>query len=326
MRTRQPPRFVLGLLAAGLVVAAWLSLGAGASGFRPGALGDLFAGDEIVAVLRAPRMVLGAITGASLALAGAAMQTVLHNDLADPYVLGLAGGASAGAALSLALLPSWPPGPAAALGALAAAALVRRLGGRPNDGDRARLILAGVAVGAALASVTGLVVVLAPADRLLRSLTFWLFGGLGTPAASALIFPAAIFVAALAFLRRHAERLDRLLLGDDTAASLGVDVDRFGTTVSVAAVVLTASAVAAGGLIGFVGLMAPHVARQLVGPRHQHLLLAAPLLGAILLLASDTFARTAFAPIEVPVGLLTACVGGPFFLWLLQRRPAWTRC
>jgi iron complex transport system permease protein len=322
LSAQRAPALVLGLLLAALLVALWLGLGAGAAGWRPLALQDLWRGDEIVAVLRGPRVALAAITGASLALSGIAMQTVLQNDLADPYVLGLAGGASAGAALSLALAPSWPPGPAAAAGAAAAAVVVRALAGH-SGGDRARLILAGVAVGSALASVTGLVVVLAPADRLLRTLTFWLFGGMGTPNAAALLVPAAILLLALCTMQLRAERMDRLLLGDDVATSLGIDVRRFSATLSLLAVLLTASAVSVAGLIGFVGLMAPHVARQLLGPRHRSLLPAAALIGAVLLVGSDTLARTAFAPIEVPVGLLTAALGGPFFLWLLQRRSPW---
>jgi iron complex transport system permease protein len=323
MRPAAPVWF--GLLATALLLALWLGLGAGASGWRPLALRDLWQGDEIVAVLRGPRVALGAITGASLALAGLAMQTVLQNDLADPYVLGLAGGASAGAALSLALCPSWPPGPAAAGGASAATAIVRILGGRGGI-DRARLILAGVAVGSVLASVTGLVVVLTPADRLLRTMNFWLFGGLGTPTLATLALPGTILALALGFTWRHAERMDRLLLGDDAATGLGVDVRRFAGWLSLAAVLLTASAVAVAGLVGFVGLMAPHVARRLVGPRHRRLIPAATLLGATLLVGADTLARTAFAPIEVPVGLLTASLGGPLFLWLLQRRTTWSPC
>ena len=317
--------WILALLAAALLAVLWLGLGAGATGWRGLALRDLWRGDEIVAVLRGPRVALAAITGASLALSGIAMQTVVQNDLADPYVLGLAGGASAGAALSLALEPALPPGPAAAAGAAGAAVLVRTLVGR-SGGDRARLILAGVAVGSALASVTGLVVVLAPADRLLRALTFWLFGGMGTPSARALAAPSAILLLALAVMVFYAERMDRLLLGDDVAASLGIDVRRFAALLSLLAVLLTASAVSVAGLIGFVGLMAPHVARQLVGPRHRFLVPAAALVGSILLVGSDTLARTAFSPIEVPVGLLTAALGGPFFLWLLQRRAPWVQC
>jgi iron complex transport system permease protein len=319
---------VFGVLVGALLLALWLGLGAGAAGWRGLALRDLWRGDEIVAVLRGPRVALGAITGASLALAGVAMQTVLQNDLADPYILGLAGGASAGAAVSLALAPGLPPGPGAAAGATAATAIVRVLGG--HDGqmgmDRTRLILAGIAVGSVLTSVTGLVVVLAPAERVMRSLTFWLFGGMGTPVPRALIVPAVILLVALAYLALRSERMDRLLLGDDAAVGLGVDVRRFAGILSLLAVSLTASAVATAGLIGFVGLVAPHVARRLVGPRHARLIPAAALLGATLLVGADTLARTAFSPIEVPVGLLTAALGGPLFLWLLQRRTTWSPC
>jgi iron complex transport system permease protein len=300
-----------------LVAALLVGLHAGASGFRAGALRDLWAGEEIVTVLRAPRVALAGLVGASLALSGIAMQAVLRNDLADPYVLGIAGGASAGAVASLALAPGWPPGPAAAAGAALATALVRLLGGRLRD--PARLVLAGVAVGALLASATGLVVVLAPAENLVRSLTFWLFGGLGAPAAGSLVLPVVLLLASAAFFYRRAERLDRLLLGDDAARALGVDVERLRRVLLGLAVALTASAVAAAGLIGFVGLVAPHLSRRLVGPGHRALVPAAALVGATLLVLADTAARTAFAPREVPVGLLTAVLGAPVFLWLLGR-------
>jgi iron complex transport system permease protein len=306
------------VLCTALGAALLLGLHAGASGFRAGALRDLLAGEEIVALLRAPRVALAGLTGASLSLAGIAMQALLRNDLADPYVLGIAGGASAGAVISLALAPGLPPGPAAAAGAAAATALVRGVGGRLQD--PARLVLAGVAVGAMLASATGLVVVLAPGEHLVRSVTFWLFGGLGAPAPGALLMPALLLLAALGFLRARAERLDRLLLGDDAARALGVDVHRLRRLLLLLAVALTAAAVAAAGLIGFVGLVAPHLARRLVGPGHRALVPAAALVGATLLVLADTAARTAFAPREVPVGLLTAALGAPVFLWLLGRR------
>jgi iron complex transport system permease protein len=149
---------------------------------------------------------------------------------------------------------------------------------------------------------------------------------MGTPGPRALIAPAAILLTALVYLGLRSERMDRLLLGDDAANGLGVDVRRFAGILSLLAVLLTASAVATAGLIGFIGLVAPHVARRLVGPRHRNLVPAAALLGATLLVAADTLARTAFSPIEVPVGLLTAALGGPLFLWLLQRRTAWSPC
>ncbi len=310
------------LLALALVVffAAVGGLAVGASGVRWDLLSALLGGDEVVATLRGPRVLLAALTGAELALAGLAMQAVLRNDLADPYVLGVSGGASLAAVASLALWPGLPPGPAAALGAAAATGLVRGLAG-PAPGS-SRLILTGVAVGSLLASVTGLVLVLAPAERLLRSAFFWLFGGFGTPGLAAALVPAVALGLALAWMHGRAERLDRLALGDDVATSLGVDVARLRRVALLVAVLLTASAVAAAGLIGFVGLIAPHAARRLVGAKHRRLVGVSALLGAALVMLADTAARTAFQPREVPVGLLTAGVGGPLFLYLLARRQA----
>lgn len=295
-----------------LVAALGVALAAGPAGWRsPWPL------DDVMLELRAPRALLAAIVGASLAVAGVAMQALLHNALAEPYVLGLSGGASAGAVASLALCPALPPGVAAAAGAAGAAAIVRALSRGPYDPSR--LILAGVAVGSLLASITGLVLALAPGERLLRSTTFWLFGGLGTPLWPMLVIPALLLVAITTWLVTRAERLDRLALGHDVATSLGVDVLRLRRVTLLAAVALTAAAVAAAGLVGFVGLVAPHAARRWVGARHRQLLPVAALGGAILVTSADVAARTAFAPREVPLGLLTAAVGGPFFLWQLQR-------
>jgi len=274
---------------------------------------------EMIGELRAPRVVLGALVGAALAVAGVVMQAVLHNDLADPYVLGISGGASAAAVASLALAPGVAPGPAAAAGAAGAAVLVRGLARGPHDPTR--LLLAGVAVGSMLASATGMILVLAPDSQLLRSTTSWLFGGLGTPRWSALIAPALAVVIAVAWLSAQATRIDRLTLGADVAAALGVAVARVRRRLLIVAVVLTALAVSAAGLVGFVGLIAPHAARRLVGPCHRHLIALAALAGAWLVMAADTLARTAFAPRELPVGLVTASLGGPLFLWQLQRGP-----
>jgi iron complex transport system permease protein len=295
--------------------AALLALCVGAAG-----LAAPWPGSELVVELRAPRVALAAIVGASLALSGVAMQALLHNELADPYVLGLSGGASAGAVTSLALLPGLPAGPAAAAGAACAALLVRGLARGPHDATR--LLLAGVAVSALLGSATGLVLVLAPADRLLRSASYWLFGGFGTPRWSALLVPAPLLAAAFAFLLSRAEQLDRLTLGADTAVALGVDVARLRSAALLCAVALTAAAVGAAGLVGFVGLIAPHAARRWVGAPHRRMLPVAALGGALLLITADALARTAFAPREVPVGLVTAAVGGPLFLHQLRRSGA----
>jgi iron complex transport system permease protein len=312
---------VFAALALACLAAIALGMAAGASGWRADIVSALAAGDEILTSLRAPRVLLAALTGGSLALAGVCMQAVLRNDLADPYILGMAGGASSGAVISLASWPGLPPGPAAAVGAAAATALVRGLVRGPHQ--PARLLLAGVAVGAVLASLSGLVLVLAPSERLLRSTTYWLFGGLGTPSFAALVVPALALAVALALLYPRAERLDRLALGDDIAASLGTDPRALRRIALGAGVALTAVAVSAGGLIGFVGLIAPHAARRLVGSSHRAAIPAAALLGAVLVTLADTVARTSFAPREVPLGLVTALVGGPLFLWLVGRSRAW---
>jgi iron complex transport system permease protein len=307
-------RLAIPVLMLGCLAVALVTLAVGPSGWRSPVP---WRWDEVMMELRAPRVLLAGVVGASLAVAGAAMQVLLQNELADPYILGLSGGASAGAVASLALWPGLPPGPAAAAGAAGAATVVRALARGPYDPTR--LLLAGVAVGSLLASATGLIVVLAPADRLLRSATFWLFGGFGTPRWSTLVLPALLLAVVLAWMLVRAERLDRLTLGQDVAASLGVDVARLRRGVLLASVALTATAVAASGLVGFVGLVAPHAARRWVGAPHRRLLPVVALGGAILVMAADAAARTAFAPREVPVGLLTAAVGGPFFLWQLQR-------
>lgn len=275
---------------------------------------------DTVIALRAPRVLLAALVGASLAVSGVGMQVLLRNDLADPYILGLAGGASVGAVTSLALWPAVPPGPAAAVGALCAAFVVRSMARGPYD--PLRLLLSGVAVSSILGSVTGLLLTLAPAERLLRSATFWLFGGLGIPDFGSLVIPAVVLSCAGAWMWRRGPRLDRLSLGGDIATSLGVDVAATRRAVLLASVCLTAAAVAAAGLVGFVGLLAPHAARLAGGAKHRWLLPIASLGGASLLVSADALARTAFAPREVPVGLLTAALGGPFFLVQLQRASA----
>ena len=304
------PRLALALLAAAVIVLAVVAACAGPAGWRAP-----WQWDAIVLELRAPRVALGAVVGASLALAGLALQVLLCNDLAEPYVLGLSGGASAGAVASLTL-GAFPPGAGAAAGAIAAAALVRRLARGPFD--PARLLLAGIALGAIGSSLTGLLLAAAPPERLLRAATFWLLGGLGTPRWPAVLAPAVVLAVAGAWMLGRAERLDRLGLGADTAMALGVDVPRLRRGVLVAVVALTAATVAVAGMVGFVGLVAPHVARRITGASVRRCLPAAALAGAAMVIAADLVARTAIAPREVPVGLVTALVGGPFFLWQLR--------
>ncbi len=301
--------------------AAAVGLAAGPSGWRWRAVADLLAGDDIIAGLRAPRVALSAAVGACLAVAGVAMQTLLRNELADPYILGVSGGASVGAVASLAAFPALPPGPGAAAGAVGATLLVRAIARGPHD--PVRLLLAGVTVGSLLGGVTGLLCMLAPRASAVRSAMFWLFGGLGTPPWCALAWPVAALVLGGAWLYHRSERLDRLVLGEDVATSLGVAVAPVRRGAFAVAVGLTALAVAVGGLIGFVGLLGPHMARRLVGATHRAALPVAALCGALIVMSADVVARVAFSPREIPVGLVTAMVGGPAFVALLGRAPRW---
>jgi iron complex transport system permease protein len=299
------------------LMAAWLALACGPAGFEFNPFAANLDNFDIIMSLRAPRMVLAAIVGASLAICGLSMQTWLNNDLADPWILGLSGGAASGAVLSLVLFPDLPAGPGAALGTLLAAWLVWAL----NRGQyqQSRLLLAGFTTGSLLSSLTGLILVLNPSSRLMRSATFWLFGGLGIPVWLDLLLPGGLFVLSLAWMLFRSGRFDRLTLGADTALSLGVDIKTMQRGILITTVSLAAAVVSVSGLIGFVGLLAPHVARRLVGGLHHYLILASACCGALMCLLADTIARTAFSPHEVPIGLVTSIIGGPFFLYLLRR-------
>jgi iron complex transport system permease protein len=210
---------------------------------------------------------------------------------------------------------------AAAVGALVSAVLVGAVG-RTGEGllPPTRLLLSGCAVAAVLGALTGFALSVAPQSRAVRATLYWTSGSLGAASLPALAVAACATVVSAIMLGRSAGDLDRLLLGEETAASLGVDVPRLRTLLLVLGAGLTGALVALGGPIGFVGLVAPHFARLWVGATHARLLPYAAGLGAILLLASDTMARAAFAPREIPTGLLTAALGGPFFLWMLRGR------
>lgn len=277
--------------------------------------------DSAVVAMRAPRVVAALVAGAGLALAGVAMQALLRNALAEPFVLGMSGGASLGAVLAVLVWPWFPPAVAASAGALASAVLVGSVG-RTSDGlmPPTRLLLSGCAVAAVLGALTGFALSVAPQSRAVRAALYWTSGSLGAASLPALAVAGAVTVVSGILLAQRAGDLDRLLLGEETAASLGVDVPRLRGLLLVVGAGLTGALVALGGPIGFVGLAAPHLARLWVGATHARLLPYASGLGALLLLISDTMARAAFAPREIPTGLLTAALGGPFFLWMLRSR------
>ena len=276
--------------------------------------------DRVVWIFRTPRVLLAAVVGAGLALAGAALQATVRNVLADPYLLGVASGASLGAVSVLVLGSGAVAGlgvsAAAFVGALAATLVVLALGQRAGKFFPARLILAGVAIAAVLQALTSYLQLQAN-PQALGGLVFWLLGTVAGAEWSDLALPAVAVLISSVWLLGLGGRLNVLLSGDDAATSVGVNVNRLRLQVVVVSAILTGTAVAVAGGIGFVGLMLPHVARMLVGPDHRRMLPVAALLGASFLVLVDLLARTVQAPAELPLGIFTAAVGAPFFLWLL---------
>jgi iron complex transport system permease protein len=303
----------------GLAAVAALALGVlvGPAGFTPDAA------RAIVWQLRLPRALLAFLVGGALATAGASLQALVRNPLADPYLMGLSGGAGLGAVAAIALrLPgAWALPLAAFAGALVALVLVYRLalvGGASLD-PRV-LLLAGVAVGAFAAAVTTAVVSLAEAAEL-RNALLWLWGGLSSASWETVLVLIVWTPLPLSVLYVAARPLDLLTLGEEQAGYLGADVARLKRRVFVAASLLTAAAVAVSGVIGFIGLIVPHLCRLVWGQAHRTLLPAAFVGGGTLLTLADALARTAVAPRELPVGIVTALIGVPTFALLLRR---WT--
>jgi cobalamin transport system permease protein len=285
-------------------------------------LGELTQSD-IVWNLRAPRAILAFLVGGSLGVAGAGLQALVRNPLADPFLLGLSGGAGLGAVVALAthLSGPWALPLAAFVGALGALALVYRMGLVGGAAlDPRILLLGGVAVGAFAAAITTAIVSLADAAEL-RNAFLWLWGGLSAASWDTVLVLALYAPVPLVVLFAAARPLDLLALGEEPARYLGADVERVKRRVYLAASLLTAAAVAVSGVIGFVGLVVPHIARLAWGHRHRALLPAAFIGGGALLVFADTLARTVVAPRELPVGVVTALVGVPVFALLLRR---WT--
>jgi iron complex transport system permease protein len=275
----------------------------------------------IVWQVRLPRVLLGGLAGLALAVAGAAWQGVLRNPLADPYLVGASAGAAIGAAAAILFGvgggAAWSLPLLAFAGSLGAVALVWRLAG---PGSMERLLLAGVAVSSFLSACLSLAM-LARAEAFTQ-LYFWLMGGLAGRGWEHLALLAPYAAVATLGLAAYVPRLNLLGLGEETARGLGVDLARDQRAVVALAALLTAAVVSVCGMIGFVGLVVPHVARLLAGPDLRRMLPVAALLGASLLPAADLVARLAWAPVEIPVGVLTAMLGAPFFLMLLARRGA----
>lgn len=283
----------------------------------------------VLLAVRLPRVLGSVLVGGALASAGVALQALFRNPLADPWLVGVSGGASCGAAsaiLGAALLSPTVAGMfgiamvpiAAFLGALAAAFAVLRLARLGRAPSAVVMLLCGIAVNALASAGTGLLTYLAD-DTQLRRIAFWQLGSLGGITWRSLPVAALLMSMAMLLLIRYARRLDALVLGEAEAGHLGVDPVRLRRRVVALAALGTGAAVALTGIIGFIGLVVPHVARLLFGAAHRRLLPRAALLGATVLTLSDLVARTALAPAELPIGIVTSAFGAPFFLWLLLR-------
>lgn len=317
--------------------AVLLALGTGAVDIPPArVLGALWRGalaepmqdnDAIVWALRLPRVLMACLVGASLACSGAAMQGLFRNPLVEPGLLGVSAGAACGAigmmvlggpllALLPALAASFGVAMAAFAGGLTATLLVYAFGRR--RAGMATLLLAGVAVNAVAMAGIGLLTFLAN-ERQLHDLSFWTLGSLGGTDAKRLSAVALPILVPLVLLSRQARALNALLLGEQEAALLGFRPHRVRVQLVILVALSTGAAVAMCGVIGFVGLLVPHLLRLAWGPDHRLLLPASALAGASLLVVADTIARIIVAPAELPIGVLTALLGGPFFLWLLMR-------
>ncbi|MCW6009592.1 iron ABC transporter permease [Micromonospora sp. CPCC 205371] len=286
-----------------------------------GATGDP-ALDQIVWEFRTPRVVLAAVVGAGLAVTGAVLQTLVANPLADPIVLGFSYGASLGAVLVItvggAALGGVGVSGTAFLGALAAGILVFALGQRAGRLAPTRLVLAGVAVGYVLLSATSFVQLKATPTEL-RTVMFWMLGSVAGAQWDQIPTVTVVVIGGTALVTLFGRRLNALLSGDEAATALGVDVHRLRALLLVVSALLTGTVIAVAGSIGFVGLMIPHLIRLTVGADHRRLLPLTALLGAVYLVLVDLLSRTVNRPNELPLGILTALLGAPVFLWLLRR-------
>ncbi|MCZ8319973.1 MAG: iron ABC transporter permease [Novosphingobium sp.] len=287
--------------------------------------GDRSLESRLITDWRLPRVLAAAAVGALLGIGGCLFQGLFRNPLAEPYLLGSAGGAAAGATIALLVPLGFPQALVlpllAFLGAWGATVLVLLIGRVSGVIDAGGLLLAGVAVAAILGALRSfLMLALSDETVSLQVVLSWVLGGIQTPSPTGLAALAALTTGCLALALTTARGLDLLGLGEDMARGFGLDVKRFVALAILVGSAIVAVAVAFGGLVAFVGLAAPHIGRSIVGPRHRPLILASAFIGAIAVVLADAFARAALPPAEIPLGLITALAGGPFFLLLLARR------
>lgn len=286
--------------------------------------------EAVIWNIRLPRVLLGLLTGAALAVSGAALQGLFRNPLADPGIIGISNGAALLAAATIvlgslvfhliprSLIPFALPA-AAFLGGLITTLLIYRLSWHEGRTVAATLLLAGIAISALTAAITGLFTYLAT-DEQMRTLVFWTLGSLGGASWTSCWLTALCVIPAIFILSKESRALNAMLLGEAEAGFLGFNPERTKMRVVIASALAVGGSVAFCGVIGFVGLVVPHIVRHLIGPDHRFLIPGSALLGATLLTGADIGARTIVAPAELPIGILTALVGAPFFLWLLLKQ------
>lgn len=320
-----------------LLVTLWLSMTIGASGTSLlRALGNLITGQEVALRdkvvlfdIRAPRSLMGMFVGASLAVSGAVMQGLFRNPLADPGIVGISAGAGLGAILAIVMGAALPAVVTevtgyymvpifAFVGGWASTLLLYRVSTRRGRTSVATMLLAGIALGALTGALSGIMTYLAT-DAQLRDMTFWGMGSLAGATWTKLFAAAPLMAVALIAAPALARSLNGLALGEAAAAHMGIEVQRAKNMAILVVACAVGAAVAASGGIGFVGIVVPHLLRLAVGPDHRYLLVNSALLGAALLLIADVISRVIVAPAELPIGIVTAVLGGPVFLWILLR-------
>ena len=335
-RTRRRQARALVLLGPVLAVVIIIAIGVGAVEIRPAQVISILISylgiepfaeftaiqERVLYAIRLPRVVLGALVGAALAVSGAAMQGLFRNPLADPGLLGISSGASLAATASIVLgfsavgIYSLPL--AAFLGAVVTTAIIYLIAQERGRVNVATMLLAGIAINAIGGAMTGLFVYVA-SDVELRTITFWQLGSLSSAGWSSVLTAGPFLLGTIIAMPFLANALNAMLLGESNARHLGVPVDTIKWVIISLVALGVGAGVAVSGMIGFVGLVVPHLIRLWLGPNHRTLLPASALLGAILLILADLLARTVVVPAELPIGIVTAVMGGPFFLWLLLR-------
>ncbi len=336
-RSREANQLTLVLIVV-LFVAVCASLAIGASGTSLwSALWDFVQGRELTLRdrvvlwdIRLPRTLLGALVGAALAVSGATMQGLFRNPLADPGLIGVSAGAGFGAIVAIVLggllplalqniLGYYLVPLAAFVGSWISTLILYRVSTRSGRTSVATMLLAGIALGALTGAISGLLVYIAD-DTQLRTLTFWGMGSIAGATWSKLLAALPLMAAALVAAPFITKGLNGLALGEAAASHMGIEVQRTKNVAILAVAAAVGAAVAVSGGIGFVGIVVPHLLRLAVGPDHRYLLRNSALLGAALLLVADIISRMIIAPAELPIGIIMAVIGGPFFLWILLRR------